>query len=746
MVSAANLDGEQIYRQQCARCHGDRGQGVTKEYGKPLVGDRSVAELAKIIDRTMPEDAPQKCVGDDARKVAAFIYERFYGPIAQERNRPARVELARLTVRQHQYTICDLLASFRGAQQWREPSGLKAEYFNKGNFQTKERMLERVDPGVTFDFGEGSPFDEKIGRDSFSIRWQGGVLAPETGEYEFILDSENAARLWVDGDARPLIDALVRSGDDTEHRETIFLLAGEVYPLRLELQKSEKAKDKTASIELRWKPPQRAEEIIPAQALSPHWYPQRFVLSTRFPPDDRSTGYERGNSISQAWEKAATDAALETAEHVIAQLDDYAGIRNKKGDRNKLLREFAERWVTRAFRRPLTDEQKQFFVDRPFKESPDAETAVKRVVLLSLVSPRFLYQDLPQERHDSYAVACRLSYAVWDSLPDDTLLSAAAQGHLTNPDSVRWHAARMMNDPRAQAKLRAFLDQWLNVDRFVDLAKDARRYPDFDRETVDDLRTALDLFVNDILSSSTADFRELLLARWLYLNGRLGSLYGARLPPDAPFQKVTFDDPQRAGVLTHPYLMAGLAYTATSSPIHRGVFVARSVLGRALRPPPEAVAPLPVDLHQDLTTRQRVALQTNAQACQACHRMINPLGFAFEHFDAVGRYREIELGKPIDAGGVYQTKRGDKVTFRNVRELAEYLATSDETHEAFVEQLFHYLVKQPIRAFGAQQISQLRQRFVDQDCNIRKLAIEIAVIAATSSKAYDLAVHSQATP
>ena len=115
-------------------------------------------------------------------------------------------------------------------------------------------------------------------------------------------------------------------------------------------------------------------------------------------------------------------------------------------------------------------------------------------------------------------------------------------------------------------------------------------------------------------------------ADYVYLNGRLAQLYGANLSADAPFQKVTLEQGERAGLLSHPYLMSSFAYTATSSPIHRGVFIARSVLGRVLRPPPEAVAPLAPDLHPDLTTRQRVAIQTQPESCRSCHGMINPLG------------------------------------------------------------------------------------------------------------------------
>ena len=128
------------------------------------------------------------------------------------------------------------------------------------------------------------------------------------------------------------------------------------------------------------------------------------------------------------------------------------------------------------------------------------------------------------------------------------------------------------------------------------------------------------------------------------------------------------DPQQRAGVLTHPYLMAAFAHTTATSPIHRGVFLARGVLGVTLRPPPEAFMPLPESLHPDLTTRERVALQTKPASCQSCHGVINPLGFTLEHFDAVGRYRDQDNGKPIDATGDYQTRSGETVKFDGARD------------------------------------------------------------------------------
>jgi Protein of unknown function (DUF1588)/Protein of unknown function (DUF1585) len=238
----------------------------------------------------------------------------------------------------------------------------------------------------------------------------------------------------------------------------------------------------------------------------------------------------------------------------------------------------------------------------------------------------------------------------------------------------------------------------------------------------------------------------LFLADSIYLNGRLATLYGADLPADSPFKKVSLDPKERAGLLTHPYLLANFAYTSTSSPIHRGVFIARSLLGRSLRPPPVAVAPLAPDLHAGLTTRERVTLQTSPAACITCHGMINPLGFSLERFDAIGRFRLEEKGKPIDASGMYEPPSGEVARYEGARQLAEALASSDEAHTAFVEQLFHHMIQQPIRAFGPDLSHRLRRSFADHQYNVRSLLVEIVAASAEPKPPRDFDAHFPPSP
>jgi hypothetical protein len=754
-------DGRQIYEAKCANCHGKGGEG-TKRYKPALAGDRSVAQLTTLIAETMPEDDPS-LTADEAAAVAKYVHESFYSPVARERNRPARVDLARLTVRQYRHAVADVVGSFRWSPKWGDERGLKGEYYKGRRFRPTDRVLERTDREVNFPLGTASPVPGKVEPDEFSMRWSGAVLPPETGEYRFVVRTEHAARLWVNDTNRPLVDAWVKSGNDTEYTGTIYLVGGRVYPLRLEYSKGKQGVDDSkkggpkpppekTSIALLWAVPGRgATEVIADRFLGPNPAPEQFVSTVPFPPDDRSYGWERGTTVSKEWDAATTDGAIEAAGYVAARVEEFIGVKVPEKDRGYAsgnpasintdrghakptpewavkAKQFAYTFAERAFRRPLTDEQKAT-IDRQFAAAKDLETAVKRVVLLTLKSPRFLYREVGGAG-DAYDVAARLSFGLWDSVPDKELLAAAAKGQLATKEQVARQAERMLADPRGRAKLRGFLLTWAKADHGLDLAKDAKRFPGFDAAAVADLRASLELFLDDVAWSETSDFRRLFLDERVYLNGRLAKLYGADLPADAPFTKVPLDGGKRAGVLTHPYLMTSFAHSDESSPIHRGVFLARGVLGLGLRPPPEAVAPLAPDLHPSLTTRERVLLQTKPAACVTCHGVINPLGFTLENFDAIGRFRETDHGKPVDATGGYLARDGRRVTVNGARELAKFLADSQEAQEAFAEQMFHHLVQQPVRAYGPTADADLRRAFAASGFGIRKLAVEVMTLAA----------------
>ncbi|MCC6508071.1 MAG: DUF1592 domain-containing protein, partial [Pirellulaceae bacterium] len=562
--------GESVFRSQCASCHGLDGQGTRDKYNEPLAGDLSITELAKVIDETMPEGEPEKCSTEDSAAVAAYIHQAFYSEVARERLRPARIELARLTVSQYRNAIADLFSNQSSKQVYTAAAGLRGEYFDARNFKREKRLIDRIDPMVDFDFGAGKPDDENFMDDKLAIRWEGALLPTETGFYDLCAETENAIRLYVNNDRTPLIDAWVRSGDDRQFRGSLFLLGGRAYPIRLEFQKSGEL---TSSIKLKWKPPHDLERVIPERNLRAVRTGEVMVVSAQFPPDDSSAGFVRGNSISKEWDQATTEAALQVADMVVARLDNLANTRADDADRAAKVKQYCHRLVSQAWARPLTDAEQNAVVDRFFSNGAGLESAVKKVVLVTLKSPSFLFREIGQARSADLRVSTRLSYALWDSLPDKALQDAAARGGLQTPDQVASQAERMLDDPRTQAKMREFLWHWLKLDSELELTKDSALMPQFTPAIVSDTRTSLELFLEEVVWSKSSDFRDLLRADYLMLNRPLAEIYapefaqaqGDRLGSE--FVNVPCGT-ARSGVMTHPYLLSTFAYHSTSSPIH----------------------------------------------------------------------------------------------------------------------------------------------------------------------------------
>jgi hypothetical protein len=734
--AAARKSGADIYKQMCVKCHGKAGEGVKGKYDDVLYGDWSVEKLTRYIDKNMPEDKPGKCVGPDADAVARYIYDAFYTKEARARNNPARVDLVRLTNRQYLNTATDLLRELQGGELKLLSSqhGLQASYSarqgrrSEGN--TGSGRVEKVERQIDFDFGTNAPDFAATSTNGFSMRWTGSVIADETGEHEFILKTANGTRLWVNevGDNdKMLIDAGVNSGGLMEMRGSIRLIAGRSYPIRLEMNKQ--VRDKITVVSLQWKAPHGAQMVIPARNLSPERSPSTFVLTTPFPADDSSVGYERGMSVSQEWDEAATHAAIEVANYVVKRLDQFSRSRPADADRVAKVQSFCRDFVESAFRRPLTDEQQRIFVTAHFK-GQKLEDSVKRVVLLALKSPRFLYLGLEGDKADDYTVAQRLAFGLWDSLPDKELKKAAAAGALRTPEQVAAQAKRMLADPRARSKTQAFFQHWLQMNHVEDLSKDAKLYPGFTPEIISDLRTSLNLFLEDVVWNGDSDYRKFLLADYLFLNDRLAKFYGVKTNGTDEFLKVALNPKERSGVMTHPYLLAEFSYQRTTSPIHRGVFLTRNIVGRALRPPPVAVAFKDAEFSPHLTMREKITELTRSESCQTCHSVINPLGFALENFDAVGRFRTGENGKPVNARSEYTTDDGKVVQLKGARDVAEFAVASEHSKNVFIEQLFHSIAKQPLLAYGPNVLTQLHQSFAASGYNVQKLMVEIATISA----------------
>ncbi|MEO5913927.1 MAG: DUF1592 domain-containing protein [Luteolibacter sp.] len=736
--------GDKIYARHCASCHGEKGEGVEDEVDEPLQGNRALASLARYIDKRMPDDDPDVLNAEESKLVSDYIYGAFYSPEARAKNSPPpKAAFARLTNRQFRESAADLLGSFGKTMPAGEGRGLKAQYFQSEGMNKKARkVLDREDPRIEFDFGEGPPAAD-ISTDQFSIAWDGSLIAPATGWYEFRVRTPNGARLYLNGDRQDgdgnqrddsgakrqvaLIDAWVSSGE--EIRETtarVFLLGGRNYPMRFDYFKY---KDKRGMVSLEWKMPRGEWSVISAPYLSPAGAAHVAVTGTTFPADDASEGYERGTGISKDWHEATTTAAIEVANQVVGRLRQLSGVKDDAPDRAELLKQFIATMAERAFRRPLTAELRQLYVEHPFSGDLAPDQAVKRAVILILKSPRFLYPDLASLK-DDFTVASRLSLGLWDSLPDQKLLELAKAGQLRTQEQVKAQAQRMAADPRAKAKLNEFFQRWLKLDVESDINKDPAAFPGFDAALVADLRRSLELFVERVVWSEKSDYRELIEADYLLFNDRLANYYGVPVPEGGGFRPVKFDPAQRAGVLTHPYLLARLSHHNITSPIQRGVFLTRNVLGGFLKPPPEAIVFDDHKFDAKMSMREKVAEMTRNSSCMTCHETINPLGFSLENFDPVGRFRTTDGGKPINPVSDFLTDDGETVHLAGPRDVAAHAVKSDAARQGFIRQVFQYTIKQNPAVYGYDTIRKLDEAFIASGCNVRNLLSEINTTAA----------------
>jgi mono/diheme cytochrome c family protein len=323
--------------------------------------------------------------------------------------------------------------------------------------------------------------------------------------------------------------------------------------------------------------------------------------------------------------------------------------------------------IRRAYRRPATEDD----LRRPLEffragsaEGGGFEAGIEDALSAILVSPRFLFRveaDPPGlapgtvYRLDDYALASRLSFFLWSSLPDDALLDAAARGDLRRPESLEREVRRMLADERARSLVTNFAAQWLHLRSLEGVTPDLRRYPDFDDNLRQAFRTETELFVASVLREDRG-VTALLDADYTFLNERLAKHYGVPHVYGSHFRRVSFaGDParQRGGLLRHGSILTVTSYATRTSPVIRGHWILANLAGAPPPPPPPNVPALDNNTVADsLPMRQRLAAHRENPACASCHNVMDPVGFALENFDAVGRWRVAEDYRPIDTSGV----------------------------------------------------------------------------------------------
>jgi hypothetical protein len=317
----------------------------------------------------------------------------------------------------------------------------------------------------------------------------------------------------------------------------------------------------------------------------------------------------------------------------------------------------------RALRRPVTGEDLQSllsFYDAGWRQQ-GFEGGILRALERLLVDPEFLFRvevDPPDIKPASvYPVggrelASRLSFFLWSSIPDDELLEAAERGELADPAVLERQVRRMLADDRSAALVDNFAGQWLYLRNMRLVLPDPEAFPEFDDNLRESFQRETELFVESIAREDRS-LLDLLRADYTYLNERLARHYGIPGVYGSHFRRVSLPDDRRGGLLGHGSILTVTSYAHRTSPVTRGKWLLENILGAPPPPPPADVPALTENEEgaRPRSVRERMEQHRRNPVCASCHSRMDPLGFALENFDAVGRWRETDAAVPIDASG-----------------------------------------------------------------------------------------------
>lgn len=468
--------------------------------------------------------------------------------------------------------------------------------------------------------------------------------------------------------------------------------------------------------------------------------------SASFTPDPSFSGFDNNAEKLVVADRLGRDyrrAAEELAVDLINTPAALTHVLPCSATTDVCAQQFISIFGRRAFRRPLTTAEEAAYFTL-FKKGPllvdGAPNAFLAGVSLTveaiLQSPDFLYRvevDVEAgpagfEQLTQYEVAARLSYLLWNTMPDDALLQAAELRALSTPEELRAQATRLLEDPRAQQAVDDFHAQWLDLARYGTINRDSALFPNFTASVPAMMEQETVRFVRNVLLTDKGPFASLYTAPYTFVNAELARVYGLSGTFGAGYDKVTLNPLQRKGLLTQPGLLASHSYSRTDSPIHRGVFVVRRVLGTLQADPPPGIDfTLPPIEGTVRTTRDQVTIKTSSRDCAGCHTSINGPGFAFGNYDALGQWRTQENGIDVDTSGNLQLVDGPH-SFTNALEMIDLIAASQEARRSYARNWFRYASQRTDSVGDTCEVEGLTSGLASADRPARELLIDLALL------------------
>jgi hypothetical protein len=465
--------------------------------------------------------------------------------------------------------------------------------------------------------------------------------------------------------------------------------------------------------------------------------------------DSALSGYFRGSKLTTGDDARAlmksTDEISQMAMSKLQALLPCSPIPTAAADQDACASKFITQFGLRAFRRPVSQAEAAKLTQLyKAQRSPDIgasfEQAIGALVGTILQTPYFLYhwelgpnaptKDGALVRYNPYEMASRLSYLIWATMPDDKLFQDAAGGGLTSPEQIAAATKRLMADPKAKDALRDFHYQWLEISGLADMPKDAS-FTNYNPAVAKAMGVETAEFVSSVFlgPKATGKLETLFTSTTSFVDKNLAKIYGVNVTGDGA-QEVTLDPNQRAGLFTQGSFLATKADSDTTLPPRRGNSILERALCIEIKMPDNIDIPPVADPNPMQTTRERFAVHGMAACAQGCHNIIDPIGFAFENYDATGAWRTTENNKPIDATGKLTLPSGD-ITFNNAVGLVKELAKRPETADCMAKQWLRYAIRKRDDAGEEPSLKALQQTFKTSGYDMREL-----VVAVTKSRAF----------
>ena len=689
----ANAQGQQYWaflNQYCSKCHNaeDWAGGVAFDTmtSDDIPADAKTWEHAvrKLQGRLMPPPGnpePQQVAVD---QFVSWMEGRLDDAAAHQPVNPGRVALHRLNRKEYANAVWELLRVRVDPDELLPPDDQADGYDNIANvLQVSPSFLDEYLSAARVvaveAVGDATPRPvgtqyRASGNDSQYYHEEGLPLGtrggfevthyfPADGEYELNIGNL-AAALWVFN--MEFQHTLIATLDGKRFFETT--VGGEQQMKAID-QKQDPAVDAINA---------RLKGIRFFSTAGPHKVAVTFVHHTFAESDARLAEQVPGGAQDKVLRLASFEVKgpykvtgiSDTPSRVRIFLCHPATAQEEPACAQKIIGTLAER----AFRRPLTDEDLQPFVkiyDEGRHVGGDFDAGIRRAITAILSSPYFLYRAEPVPFNvkaggvyhiTDLELASRLSFFLWSTVPDDELLKVASQNRLHEPAVLSAEVHRMLADPRSVTLASDFAFQWLDVERLDEIKPDPNLFP-YVIDPRPDFRTEMRMFIDSIFREDH-NVLDLLTAKYTYLNQRLALLYGINDVRGNRFRRVTLTDSHRFGLLGKGAFLMGTSYPNRTAPVLRGEWILARINGTPPAAPPPAVPSLKENKagEKPHTVREAMAMHRSKPSCFACHGVLDPLGLAFENFDAVGRWRDKDriAETPIDASGVLPS--GEKVS------------------------------------------------------------------------------------